>query len=515
MKVDKGLLEIKAIDKHYGGVHALDHVSFRIMGGEIHAIVGENGAGKSTLMKILAGTIQPDSGDLLLNGEIVSFNSTRESHAAGINIIYQEFYTLPALDVVANVFTGREMLKYGMLDEDEMRRRAYEVFKRIGVDIDLDARVGRLSVANQQVIEIAKALVYQGNVLIMDEPNSALTDRETQALFNIIRKLKEHGMTVLYVSHRLEEVFQISDRITVLRDGKYIGTWKTAESRMAFIISQMIGRTLAEAFPKINPISERAPITLEVRGLKKNGLLDNVSFSVRKGEVVGFAGLEGSGIRDLFHMLFGLQHADQGEIWYCGTKQNITFSRKAIKAGWGLIPANRRDHGLLMRWSINDNIALVILDKLLNLFGLIVDHRVNKTSIQYINKLNIVTDTPDKIVFQLSGGNQQKVVLAKWLATNPKLLILDDPTRGIDVGAKSEIYILINELSKQGISILFSSSEIDEVIGLSHRILVTRQGRIIKEYSYKEVNKAELMRYVSGDINHKNKRLTNVEVLNG
>ncbi len=503
MPAEQIVLDINGIDKRFGGVHALKKVSFNIRKGEVHAVVGENGAGKSTLMKILAGTYQPDNGEFLMRGKSVQFNNPFESHAAGINIIYQEFFSFPALDVIANVFAGKELSKLGILDEKEMRKRACDVFSRMGIEIDIDEIVGNLSVASQQVIEIAKALVYKGSVVIMDEPNSALTDRETQALFGIIKRLKEQGITIVYVSHRLEEVFRISDRITVLRDGRYLGTWVTRKTNISFIISKMIGRTLEETFPKLLKVKETTPPVLEVKNLARKDLVEDVSFYVKPGEILGFAGLEGSGIRTLFHILFGINHADSGDIIYRGKTQNITFSSKAIKIGWGLIPANRRDHGLIMRWPVDENIALVVLKKLLNFFGLINAKKIENTAISYIKKLKIATDTVDKIVFDLSGGNQQKVVVAKWLATEPKLLFLDDPTRGIDVGAKAEVYALINELAKQGIAILFNSSEIDEVIGLSHRLLVMRQGRIIREFSHRDAEKAEVLRYVSGDINHK------------
>jgi len=495
------ILELRGIDKHFGGVHALKDISFSIRKGEIHAIVGENGAGKSTLMKILAGTYKQDSGKFYLRRQEVAFENPHQAHDAGINIIYQEFFAFPALDVVANVFAGKELTVKLTLDEKEMRARACDVFNRMGVNIDLDATVGKLSVADQQIIEIAKALVYEGSVVIMDEPNSALTDKETQSLFAIIHRLKQQGITILFISHRLEEVFQISDRITVLRDGNYMGTWEKQEVNIPFIISKMIGRTLDEAFPEITPLKEEIQPILEVRNLQKQNRLTDINFNVKPGEVLGFAGLEGCGIRDLFHVMFGISHMDDGELFYEGLPKRIGFSREAIRIGWGMIPANRRDHGLIMRWSIRDNVSLVILNKLLRFLGLINDQRVHQTAVEYIEKLRITTDSVDKVVFDLSGGNQQKVVVSKWLATNPKMLILDDPTRGIDVGSKSEIYYLIRDLAKQGLAILFNSSEIDEVLGLSHRILVMRQGRIIKEFSHQEADKSEVMRYVSGDIN--------------
>ncbi len=501
MPRDEMILKLDNIDKHFGGVHALRNVSFSIRKGEVHAIVGENGAGKSTLMKILAGTYQPDQGKIYLEGEEVTFNNPHQAHEAGINIIYQEFYCFPSLDVVANVFAGREINKKVFLDEKEMRQRTCDVFNRIGVNIDLSATVRNLSVADQQIIEIAKALVYQGKLVIMDEPNSALTDKETQALFEIIQRLKKHGITVLYISHRLEEVFQISDRITVLRDGNYMGTWERGKTDIPFIISQMIGRKLDEAFPEIAEVSARAAPILEVNGLKFSEYLEDIHFRVKPGEILGFAGLEGSGIRELFHILFGLEKHTAGEILFQGKPQRIDFPNKAIKVGWGLIPANRRDHGLIMRWSIKENISLVILKRLLSLLGLINQRRVDGLTSEYIQKLRIMTDSAEKSVLDLSGGNQQKVVISKWLATQPKILILDDPTRGIDVGAKSEIYYLIKDLAKQGLAILFNSSEIDEVLGLSHRILVMRQGKIIKEFTHVNADKLNVLRYVSGNIN--------------
>jgi len=494
------LLELKNIDKRFGGVHALDQVSFEVGNGEVHAIVGENGAGKSTLMKILAGNYPPDQGEIWFKGQKVSFNNPRDAYAAGINIIYQEFYKLPALTVVGNIFSGREITRVGLLDEREMRKRAQEVFDRMGVQINLDETVKNLSIAEQQLVEIAKALVYQGSLVIMDEPNSSLTDKETQSLFEIISRLKNQGITVLYVSHRLEEVFQICDRITVLRDGKFVGTWDIKETDIPQIISQMIGRNLESAFQKIPDVPESAATILTVRDLRKQRCLADVNFSVREGEVVGFAGLEGSGIRDLFHILFGLDRADSGKILYLDKAVKFGFSTDAIRHGWGLIPANRRDHGLFMRWSLKENVGVVILKRLLNWLGLVNNRKLADTADDYIQKMNISTDSTDKLVFDLSGGNQQKVVLAKWLATNPKILILDDPTRGIDVGAKAEIYQLTRELANQGLAILLSSSEIDEVLNLSNRVLVMRQGTIIKEFTQKEANKLEVMRYVSGDL---------------
>lgn len=502
MNNKENFLELLKIDKRFGGVHALDNISFAFDSGEVHAIVGENGAGKSTLMKVLAGACQPDSGKIKMRGEVIEFNNPRDSRAAGISIIYQEFYKFPALSVLANIFAGQEKNKYGFLQEKDMRERALEVLELMGAHVDLDATVKYLSVADQQLTEIAKALVYDGELVIMDEPNSALTYKETQSLFEIIRRLKAQGITILYVSHRLEDVFNISDRITVLRDGNYIGTWQKDKTDIPFIISQMIGRTLTESYS--TSVGESNPEKiLEVRGLSKEGGINSIDFFLRRGEVLGFVGLEGSGIRELFHILFGLDKAGFGEIHYLGEKVNIGFSSDAINLGWGLIPANRRDHGLFMRWSVKENLSVVIYKRMMNWLGLLKNREMENIATKFINKLNITTDSPDKLVFNLSGGNQQKVVLCKWLATEPSLLILDDPTRGIDVGAKNEVYNQINELSTQGISILLYSSEIDEVLGLSHRILVMRQGRIIKEFVRGDANKEQVMQFVSGDVGKK------------
>ncbi len=506
MPAGETILELKNIDKRFGGVHALNDVSFSIMEGEVHAIVGENGAGKSTLMKILAGNYKPDAGRIVLSENEVEFDNPHQAHTVGISIIYQEFYCFPSLDVVANVFAGREINKNLFLDEKEMRKRVCDVFNRMGVMINLDAAVRDLSVADQQIIEIAKALVYESKIVIMDEPNSALTDKETKSLFEIIKRMKKQGITILYISHRLEEVFQICDRITVLRDGQFMGTWEKTKTNIPFIISQMIGRKLDEAFPERSIIQGDAKTILKVKNLSLENSLENVNFEIRTGEVLGFAGLEGSGIRELFHILFGLQKYTGGEILYQGKKQDYSFSDQAIRAGWGLIPANRRDHGLIMRWTVKENISLVILERLLDAMKLIRRSAVDSVAADYIAKLRISAGSTDKTVLDLSGGNQQKVVISKWLATNPKILLLDDPTRGIDVGAKSEIYSLIQDLSKQGLAILFNSSEIDEVLGLSHRILVVRQGKIIKEFNHQKAEKSEVLRFVSGNFDQVEER---------
>jgi len=501
MAASSVLLEVCGIDKRFGGVHALRNVSFSVAKGEVHAIVGENGAGKSTLMKILSGVYQPDQGEVFLEGRKVTFNNARASFAAGISTIYQELNSFPSLNVAANIFAGREPTRSGaFLSEREMRSRAAQVLRDMNISMDFNKKLSDLPVAQQQLVEIAKALVHESRLVIMDEPNSALVDRETQALFEIIRGMRARGVTVLYISHRLEEVFEICDWISVMRDGAYIGTWKTAETTIPFIVSQMVGRDLHEKYPEQRQISEDAEVVLQVEDLSHAGCLDAISFDVRIGEILGFAGLESSGIRDLFYTLFSLMPHDKGTIRYLGRKVDFDHPLDAIRHNWGLVPANRRDHGLFMRWEIQQNTALVILQRILNKLGLVSEHRLRETADFYIDRLKIATDSPTKKVVDLSGGNQQKVVIAKWLATHPKVLILDDPTRGIDIGAKAEIYTLITELAKSGIALLFTSSEIDEVLGLSHRIMVMRDGRILKEFKHGEASKEDVLMYVSGDL---------------
>jgi ribose transport system ATP-binding protein len=452
-------------------------------------------------MKMLAGVYQPDRGEIILDGKPITFSNARDSYAAGISIIYQELNNFPALDVAANIFIGREMALPGkLLDDRAMRRRAKQVLDHMKVEINLDTNVRNLPVAQQQLVEIAKALVYESRIIIMDEPNSALVDQETQALFEIIRQLREDGVTILYISHRLEEVFQIADRITVLRDGHYIGTWNRDAVDIPFIVAQMVGRQLDEHFPDQPAVNAGSEPALKVRNLRRKGTLEPVSFDLRPGEILGFAGLDGSGIRSLFHILFGLERADGGEIWYEGKRQRFASSLDAIQHHWGLVPASRRQHGLFMRWSLQENMGLVILWRILNRLRLIPNDQLRKTAQQYIERLNIATDSPEKKAMDLSGGNQQKVVIGKWLASNPRVLILDDPTRGIDVGAKAEIYQLISELAESGLALLFASSEINEVLELSHRILVMRDGRIVKAFEHGEATKENVLMYVSGNL---------------
>jgi ABC-type sugar transport system ATPase subunit len=501
MTTHSELVRVENITKRFGGVLALDDVSFSIGKGETHALVGENGAGKSTLMKILAGVHQPDQGQIFFKGQPVHFDNPRQAQGLGVSIVFQELNLFPQLTVAGNIFVNREhTAALGLLDERYMRNYSQEILDSLGVDINPRTRIADLPVGERQLVEIGRALSQKAELLIMDEPNSALTDRETQTLFDIIRRMKSQGMTVIYVSHRLEEVFTIADRITVLRDGHYVGTENIADTTIPKTISKMIGRELKEAFPPRPKLDADREIVLEAKGMSKVGRLEPIDFEVRRGEILGFAGLEGCGKEVLFHVLFGLEKGDGGEIYYEGKSSTVSASPDAIKLGWGLIPADRREHGIMLSWPILDNSTLVILDRLRAATGLISRRKARKTVSHFVDRLNIDTDSLFKQVINLSGGNQQKVVLAKWLATNPRLLILDDPTRGIDVGSKAEIYRLMNDLSEEGIAMLFTSSELDEVMGMCDRIIVLYKGRKVFECRRGESTKEEVLHYINGSI---------------
>ena len=493
------IIRFENITKRFGGVTALNDVSFGIRPGEVHAVVGENGAGKTTLVKLLAGVEQQDSGRIIINGEEIQIASPRIAEQLGISMVFQELNLFLPLTVAANIFIRQEVKTGGFfLNEAEMHHRSKEVLDTLMGDIDSRTKIEELSVGQRQTVEIARALYRGTSVIIMDEPNSALTDRETQALFEIIRQLEGQGITVLYVSHRLEEVFTIADRITVLRDGRYMGTWDRKETTVEEIVSKVVGRRLGEIFPQRPPLPEGQAVTLSVTGMTLGDNIEPVEFQARRGEVLGFAGLAGSGVQEIFSKLFGLEKQDGSEIRFHGELQAKLSPTKLIDRGWAFIPANRRDEGLMLDWPIRKNISLVIIRRLLNRLGLIDYARERARTETYAERLNIITDSLDKRVNTLSGGNQQKVVLAKWLASEPKVLILNDPTRGIDVGTKHEIYQLVNGWAQQGFTILFTSSEIEEILGLCDRILVLYKGRIIREFQTNQTDKAEVMRHVLG-----------------
>ncbi len=490
-------IRFEHVSKRFGGVQALADVSFGVRKGEVHAVVGENGAGKSTVMKLLAGALRPDGGRILLNDEPVRLTSPLEARRRGISIVFQELSLFPHLTVASNIFVNRELASRGILHRRAMNRAAAEALDSLGLAIDPEAWVAALSIGEKQQVEIARTVSTRADIVILDEPNSALTEAESARLFEVIRRMRDRGVTVIYVSHRLEEVFAISDRITVLRDGRCVGTWNVEDTFIPEIISQMIGRAPSEAFPERRETPESVTI-LTARDLEMKGRLGPISFEVRLGEIVGFAGLEGAGVETLFRVLFGLERTDSGEVAYSGEIRRLQSPGQAIRQGWGLIPASRRDEGLMMEWSVERNATLLILDKLIRRIGLLDRPKGRRLTGEFVDRLNIATDSVDKPVIRLSGGNQQKVLLAKWLAAGPKVLLLNDPTRGVDVGAKEEIYALIRELADQGLAILLTSSEIEETLGLSDRVLVLSKGRIHREFARGTAHKVDVLHAVSG-----------------
>jgi ABC-type sugar transport system ATPase subunit len=506
------IIRLDHVTKRFGGITAVNDVSFGIAQGEIHAVVGENGAGKSTIMKMLAGVYRPDAGAMILRGQPVTIADPLHARRLGVSIVFQELNLFPHLTVAANIFANREAtIGPGLLNERKMVTATRRVLDEMGVKLDPHAKVGTLSVAEKQLVEIARTLEQQSAIIIMDEPNSALSAAETERLFELLRRLRDRGLTIIYVSHRLEEVFAIADRISVIRDGRYQGTWSIAETSIPDVIAQMIGRRLGETFPHREAVASDTSVAVSVHGLRSGSGVGPVDFEVCSGEILGFAGLEGSGIHDVFHVLFGLARPAAGQVVYKSRNAPPKSPFDAIRQGFALIPANRRDEGLMTSWSIRRNASLAVLDKLLDRLGLIDRGRERGLANDYVRKLNVATDSIDKRVVNLSGGNQQKVVVAKWLATGPEILILNDPTRGIDVGAKSEIYALCDELARAGLALLFTSSEIEETLGVCDRILVFHKGRIIREFARGEATKADVMHWVAGGVIAEVERIVEAE----
>ncbi|MHB1347003.1 MAG: sugar ABC transporter ATP-binding protein [Candidatus Humimicrobiaceae bacterium] len=494
------MITISNLSKSFGATLALDNVSFDIHKGEVHALVGENGAGKSTLMKILAGNVKKDSGSLYIKEKEVFFKNPLDAVKAGVSIVYQELSLYPDLTVMQNIFTTREKKNLiGLVNNSQMAKESAQILNSFETEHKISPydRVENLSIADRQIVEICRALSCGSEILILDEPNSALTESETLSLFRFIRELKMKGITIIYVSHRLEEVFSISDRISVLRDGKYIGSWDIKNTNKKEIISAMIGKKLEEVFPQKRKLANTKKI-LEVNNLNKKAVLKNINFFVREGEVLGFAGLDGCGIENIFKILFGLEKKDSGIILYQGKRIEKQKPWNAIKNGWALVPAERHAQGLMLEWSIKENLMFNVLNKVSDMLGFVKQRKINFIVKEYSKKLNIITDSLSKKVSSLSGGNQQKVVIARWLATNPKILILNDPTRGIDVGAKAEIYKIVDELAKSGFAILLTSSEIEEVLELSDNILVIYKGEIAARFDGGTVEKPELMSFING-----------------
>jgi len=486
------ILDFEGVSKSFSGVQALRDVSFGLREGEVHALVGENGAGKTTLIKIVAGALRPDRGTVSFRGQPVAFHNPSQSQAAGMSVIHQELNLLPLMSVAENLFLGREPRRAGLplLHWGRFRAMAREALARVGLDLDPDVRVERLSIAEKQLVEIAKALTLDAQVILMDEPSATLTDRELDRLFAIIRDLKARGVTVLYISHRLEEVFAIADRVTVLRDGAWIATRPVGELDRRELIRMMVGRELEEEFPP-----RRAAIggeLLRVEGLCAGERLRDASFTLHRGEVLGLAGLVGAGRTELARAIFGADPRDSGTIYLEGQPVRIRSCAQAIRHGLALLTEDRKEQGLHLDLGLHQNISLVNLWELVRL-GLLRLGEERRVADGYVRDLDIRTPSAVQRVRNLSGGNQQKVVLAKWLFSEARILLFDEPTRGIDVGAKYEIYLLINRLAEQSLGVLLISSELPELIGLCDRILVMSEGRIAGEVSGAEKTQERIM----------------------
>jgi ABC-type sugar transport system ATPase subunit len=483
-------VEMRGMSKAFPGVQALLGVDLDLHAGEVHAILGENGAGKSTLMKILAGVYHPDAGSIRLGGQPVLNESPRQALERGVTMIHQELNLAPNLSVAENVFLGRAPTRGGLIDWRRVYADAEALAARLGIELDVRARVEDLSVARQQMVEIAKALSLDARVIIMDEPTSALTERETEALFDIIVRLKSQGVAIAYISHRLDEIFRVADRVTVLRDGRLVGTLPIGQATPPRLIGMMVGRELTTLFPK-EPIEIGEPV-LEVRHLRRAGVLEDISFVLRRREILGLAGLIGAGRTELVRGLFGADPLDDGQVLIEGRRVHIRSPRDAIALGLGFVTEDRKLQGLVLGMTVRENETLASLAQISRL-GFVDSRRDTMLAERLVDQLGVRTPSVEQEVANLSGGNQQKVVIAKWLATQPRILILDEPTRGIDVGAKAEVHALMSRLARDGVSILMISSELPEILGMSDRILVMRQGRVTGEFTREQASQEAIM----------------------
>ncbi|TXC90991.1 sugar ABC transporter ATP-binding protein [Metabacillus litoralis] len=495
----KPIVQMKSISKAFSGNRVLENVDFEIMPGEVHALMGENGAGKSTLMKILTGIYERDSGSVSFKGNEVHFKNPKEAEDIGIAVIHQELNIIPYLSVIDNMFLGKELTvgKTGIVRHKEMKKKTKEYLNALGIDIDPDIEAGELSVGQQQMIEIARAVAANMEVLIMDEPTAALTDREIDSLFKVISRLREQGVGIVYISHRMEEIFQICDRISVLRDGSFIGVKKIPKTNFDEIVKMMVGRQLGERFPARNTVlgAER----IKVKNLFCKGLFENISFSVKEGEVLGVAGLMGAGRTEIMEAIFGHRSLHGGKIIIDGQEVKIKNPYDAIKNGLGFITEDRKSEGLVLDLSVRENFSLTNLGRISK--NQIISTKQEEDFVDdLIKKLHVKTASRELQVSSLSGGNQQKIVIGKWLGIKPKILILDEPTRGVDVGAKKEIYQLINQLTEEGVSIIMVSSELPEILGMSDRVLVIHEGKVSATIPIAEATQEKIMQAATGGI---------------
>ena len=489
------LLRMEHIEKIFHGNRILKDVSFNIRPGEVHALIGGNGAGKSTLMKIISGAIKKDGGHIFWMDKEIEIQSTRHSTELGISIIYQELNQMPNLSIAENIFIGRERRKGKfMLDVERTVKEAEKYVREVGLNVDVRTLCGDLSIAQRQMVEVARALSANAKLIIMDEPTSSLTERETEILMALIRKLKKNGVSIVFISHKLNEIFEISDHISVLRDGKAVGCVDTAECSNDMLIRMMVGREITEIFPPKNvPLGE---VVLSVKNLTAGTSVQNVSFELRKGEILGFAGLVGAGRSETMRAIFGVDRAECGEITVDGKPLAICHEPdESIAAGIGFLPEDRQLQGLVLGMSVRENTTMANMSK--TLVNSIVSYkREAEITQEYVDRLGIRARGIEQKVVNLSGGNQQKVVLGKWLNTDPKVLILDEPTRGIDIGAKKEIYTLMRELTARGVAIIMISSELPEVLGMSDRVIVMHEGNICGEFDHDEATQEKIMKTI-------------------
>ncbi|MCG8514396.1 MAG: sugar ABC transporter ATP-binding protein [Halanaerobiales bacterium] len=490
-------LSMNKINKTFPGVQALSNVKLDLVPGEVHVLLGENGAGKSTLMKILAGVYPPDQGEILINGQKVVINNTGDAASLGISMIYQELNLIPDLTVVENIFINRELIQGwpGRYNWKEMNRQAGEILADLNLAIDPGNYIRDLSVAQQQMVEIVRSISSNSKIIIMDEPTAALAEQEITELFKQIKLLKEKTVSIIYISHRLPEVKEIGDRVTVLRDGKYVSTEDAKRVKTEQLIKMMVGRDIKEFFPKED--TEKGSEVLRVKNLKRKGVLDDISFSLQQGEVLGFAGLMGSGRTELMRAIFGADQGVEGKIYVKGTELVIDSPETAVKNGIALLTEDRKSSGLILNFAVYQNISLATLEKYAPR-GVIDQKRERKRAGELVVALKIKTPGLETVVNSLSGGNQQKVILARWLYRNAEIIILDEPTRGIDVGAKVEIYQLINQLTKQGKAVIMVSSDLPEILAMSDRIAVMYEGKLNGILSREEAGPEKIMQLATG-----------------
>lgn len=498
------LLKMSHITKRFPGVLALDNVNFEVERGEIHGLLGENGAGKSTLLKILSGAHHPDSGTIDFDGRVVRLDSPHQAQNYGIVTIYQEFNLVPSLTIAENVFIGREPGQAGFVDWAALRRETLAVTEQLGIHLNPMSLVRNLSVAEQQMVEIARALSMRSRIIIMDEPTSALSDTEVQQLFKIMRDLRGQGISIIFVTHRLEEVHEICDRITILRDGRNVGLAKVADINTGDIIRMMVGRSIDELFQR-SAFHEYGETALQVRNLSRQGtardpnatVLRDISFTVRRGEILGIAGLVGAGRTELARAIFGADPFDRGDVIIGGQPTRIRSPQDAIRYGVGLVPEDRKQQALFLALAVRQNLSMASLASLTR-WGLFVDERAEMNLVERFREaLNIRMSSPEQKILNLSGGNQQKVVIARWLALQPRVLIVDEPTRGIDVAAKAEVHQLLDEMARSGIAVIMISSELPEIIGMSDRIITMREGRLTGEVLRADASEEKLMQLMT------------------